>query len=140
MTRTIATIQLFTALALAACTTAAPDVRSTPSVTSRSCETNNQSYVAQGRQLYHGKAVCYGCHGINGDPSRVTNPDVAKLNPQPTDLRRTASLKYPSNAQRFDVIANGIRGTGMISFHEHLTAAEIGLLIEYLDTLQQGHY
>jgi mono/diheme cytochrome c family protein len=102
------------------------------------CDSDYLDLARQGKSLFNGKAVCFGCHGRNADPSTVTSPDVATLNPKPTDLRRKDLLKHPSDEQRFVAIRNGIPGTAMVPYRGHLTSNEIALIIEYLEVLKQG--
>lgn len=102
------------------------------------CDTDRFEVARKGKHLFNGKAVCFGCHGKNGDRSTVSNPDVATLNPAPTDLRDATSLKYPGDQERFEAIRNGLRGTAMPAFRGMLYEQEIKELIEYLEVLKQG--
>lgn len=103
------------------------------------CESDTMALVQQGKALFNGKAVCFGCHGTNADGVTHVNPDVPRLlDPQPTDLRNPAALRFLTDAARYDVIKNGIPGTAMVPFRGMLYDQQIRELIEYLDVLGKG--
>lgn len=102
------------------------------------CPSDNMELAAKGKRLFNGKAVCWGCHGVNADPSTVTDKQVAQLNPPPTDLRKGSSLRLHTDDARYDAIRNGIKGTGMPAFRGSLYDQEIQLIIEYLEVLKNG--
>lgn len=75
--------------------------------------------ILHGRDIFNGKGACYYCHGIDGyigKPPRLA-PDtaalIAKLNPQPTDLRNPNILRLKTNKERSHAIREGHPGTGM---------------------------
>lgn len=102
------------------------------------CDTDTMVVARKGKLLFNGKGVCFACHGTNGDRATASDPDIAKFNPTPTDLRNARALKYPSDEQRFDAIRNGLRGTGMPPFRGILYPEEIHEVIEYLEVLKRG--
>lgn len=91
--------------------------------------------IQQGKTLFHGKAICFGCHGQNGDIHNVPNGDVAMLNPSPTDLRMRTDK---SVRQIYLIIKYGISGTGMVPIQEatRLSEQEVLSVISYLLDLQ----
>ena len=91
--------------------------------------------VEQGKALFNGKAVCSGCHGINGDIKQVKNPDMAKLNHRPADLREPSDK---SVRQLYLSIKYGIHRTGMLPIHEHtgIRDEDIFPLLSYVLALQ----
>jgi mono/diheme cytochrome c family protein len=106
----------------------------TPTIEATSDEEDRQS-IQQGKALFHGKAACFECHGENGDISRVSHAQLARLNPPPTDLR-TPTDKSPR--QLYLIIKYGISATGMIPIEEvaKLDDEEILHVISYLSYLQ----
>lgn len=103
------------------------------------CESDTMTLVQHGKTLFNGQAVCFGCHGTNADGVTNVDPDVPRqLDPQPTDLRNPAALRFPTDAQRYEVIKNGIPGTAMVAFRGMLYDQQIQELIEYLEVLRKG--
>lgn len=91
--------------------------------------------VLRGKALFNGKAVCFGCHGTNGDITQGRNPSVSKLNPSPTDLREPSDK---TTRQLELIIKYGIPGTAMIAMQEkvRLQDQEVTFLISYLLALR----
>lgn len=91
--------------------------------------------VEHGKVLFNGKAVCFGCHGINGDITQVNNPDMAKLSPRPADLRKPSDK---SVRQLYLTIKYGIHRTGMLPIEGHtgIGNEEIVPLLSYVLALQ----
>ncbi len=91
--------------------------------------------LPRGQALFHGKGVCFACHGSEGDPSNVTNKDVARLNPRPTDIRTPTDK---SVRQLYLVIKYGVPGTGMVALQEtqDLRHEDVAHLISYMLSLQ----
>ena len=62
--------------------------------------------VEAGRSVFNGKGTCYYCHGVDGYRDKIppVEPDtaalIARLNPQPTDLRNPKSLRLTSDKAR----------------------------------------
>lgn len=102
------------------------------------CSSDLFEIVANGKKLFHGKGVCFKCHGTNGDGKYDPDEMVDKLNPRPTDLTRQENLKYDSDTGRYSAIRNGIKGTGMPAFRGILHDHEIRLIIEYLEFIKDG--
>ncbi len=95
----------------------------------------DEETVRRGKALFNGKAVCFGCHGTDGDLTQVKNPQVAKLNPRP------ANLKEPSDKsvrQLYFIIKYGIPNTGMVPVKEQAGVQEEELLsiLSYVLALQ----
>jgi len=95
----------------------------------------------KGREIFHGKGICYYCHGQNGDPENLpelkpeTLRTVRGLRPPPPDLRQPKDLKLKSDSQRFQIIRDGHEGTGMLP-DTTLSNQEIRDVVAYLDTLR----
>lgn len=98
----------------------------------------------KGRQVFHGKGICYFCHGQNGDPENLpelkpeTLRTVRGLRPHPPDLRRPKTLKLKSDSQRFLTIQDGHEGTGMLP-DTTLSNQEIRDVVAYLATLRAAN-
>jgi mono/diheme cytochrome c family protein len=60
---------------------------------------------------------------------------IARLNPQPTDLRNPSSLKLSNDKERFRVIREGHPGTAMFP-DKTLTDEEIIDVLAYLSALR----
>ena len=91
-----------------------------------------------GKVIFNGTGVCFSCHGLSGEIREIPHDSaaaVAKLNPQPSDLRNPRSLRLTTDTQRFRAIKYGIRGTAMIAM-THLSDAEILDVLAYLETLR----
>ncbi|MEK6762737.1 MAG: c-type cytochrome [Nitrospirota bacterium] len=95
----------------------------------------DQEIVRQGKILFNGKAVCFNCHGTNGDIRQVSNPAVLKLNPSPTDLREPSDK---TTRQLELIIKYGIPETGMVAMQETLGLRDqdVTFLISYLLALR----
>jgi mono/diheme cytochrome c family protein len=97
----------------------------------------------KGRQVFHGKGICYYCHGHNGDPENLPDlkPETLRtirgLRPQPPDLRHTKGLKLKTDNQRFQIIREGHEGTGMLP-DTTLSNQEIRDVVAYVETLRMG--
>ena len=102
------------------------------------CESDLLEGAREGKRLFNGKAVCFGCHGTNADGRTNVTPDIDKFNPKPTDLRNPAALRFTFPADRYDVIRDGIPGTGMVPFRGTLYDQQIVQLVEYLEVLRKG--
>lgn len=95
----------------------------------------------RGKQVFHGRGICYYCHGRNGDPEKLpdlkpeTLRTVRGLHPQPPDLRRPKTLKLENDNERFLIIREGHEGTGMLP-DTTLSNQEIRDVVAYLATLR----
>jgi len=91
--------------------------------------------LRRGKALFNGKAVCAGCHGADGDINQVNSPQVAKLNPRPTDLRAPSDK---SVRQLYLTIKYGISGTGMVPVEEDIGLRDEDMfgLVSYVLSLQ----
>jgi cytochrome c oxidase cbb3-type subunit III len=104
---------------LALCASALVLAQTTPPKTSHGSQ---KSGSLQGKQAFAG--TCAGCHGLDGKggeraPNIADRPSVQRL----------------SDAQLFQIIQNGIPGTGMPAFHS-LESPRIKTLVAYVRTLQ----
>ncbi len=94
-----------------------------------------RQHIQWGKSLFNGKAVCFGCHGQNGDIRSISNGQVAQLNPSPTDLRAPSDK---SVRQLYLIVKYGIPGTSMPPLRdtEKFSSEDILTLIAYLFDLQ----
>jgi mono/diheme cytochrome c family protein len=84
--------------------------------------------VERGRALYHGKGICFTCHGPNG---RGDGQAGQGLDPSPRDFRHHGFWRHRAEGEIFWVIKNGSPGTGMVGFGGVLTDEEIWSIIQY---------
>jgi len=91
--------------------------------------------IQRGKALFNRNAVCFACHGLNGEPSSGVNTDVARLEPRPTDLRTPTNK---SVRQLYLIVRYGIPGTAMELMQETagLRPKDVGDIIAYLLALQ----
>lgn len=91
-----------------------------------------------GNVIFNEKGACFSCHGLSGnvrDIPHYNSAAVARLNPQPSNLRDPQHLRLTTDTQRFRAIKYGIRGTAMVAM-THLSDAEIIDVLAYLETLR----
>jgi copper transport protein len=92
----------------------------------------NAASIAAGQALY--EQNCTPCHGVSGAGD---GPVGLTLNPPPADLTiHTAPGVHP-DAQLYDWITNGFRGSVMPAFREQLSDEERWHLVNYIRTLAQ---
>lgn len=91
--------------------------------------------IRRGKALFNGKAVCFRCHGRNGNIRTVSNAEVSRLNPKPTDLRNPTDK---SVRQLYLIIKYGIPATAMVPVQEaaRLSDDEVLTIISYILSLQ----
>ncbi len=95
----------------------------------------------RGRRVFNGKGICYYCHGMDGrldqrpTLSRETADVIARLAPNPPDLRDPKVLNLKTDGERFRAIREGHPGTGMLP-DSTLTDQEITDTLAYLATLR----
>ncbi|MBX3303283.1 MAG: cytochrome c [Nitrospira sp.] len=94
-----------------------------------------QQTIRRGKALFNGKAVCFRCHGQNGNIRTVSNVEISRLNPKPTDLRNPTDK---SVRQLYLIIKYGIPATAMVPIQEsaRLSDDEVLNLISYILNLQ----
>jgi len=98
--------------------------------------------AARGKAIFNGRGGCAYCHGTDGyigrrpHESDALTQGIAKLNPQPADLRNAAALKAQDETQRFLSIKFGHPGTGMFAKKHILMDHEIIDLLAYLAVLR----
>ena len=101
-----------------------------------------QADADRGRSVFNGKGICSYCHGTDGrldqrpSLSQDTTDVIARLAPNPPDLRDPKVLKLKSDRERFRIIREGHTGTGMLP-DTTLTDQEITDLLAYLATLKR---
>ena len=69
--------------------------------------------IAQGKELYKGKATCFTCHGDEGRGDGVAG---AALDPTPRNFHNPKFGTTKTEGEMRWVIMNGSPGTGMISY------------------------
>jgi mono/diheme cytochrome c family protein len=95
----------------------------------------------RGRAIFNGKGICYYCHGTDGrlnqrpQLSEETTKVIARLAPNPPDLRNTKNLRLKNDHDRFRAIRKGHPGTGMLP-DTTLTDQEITDALVYLAALR----
>ncbi|NGZ96136.1 MAG: hypothetical protein CV089_08420 [Nitrospira sp. WS110] len=89
----------------------------------------------RGKILFNGKALCFECHGQNGDIQTIAKADAGRSDPTPTDLRMPTDK---SIRQLYLVIKYGIPATGMapIQDMDQLSDADMVDIISYVLALQ----
>jgi mono/diheme cytochrome c family protein len=98
--------------------------------------------AAQGKMIFNGRGGCAYCHGADGRIGRRLHKSkeltelIAKLDPQPADLRNAAALKSQDDAQRFQSIKFGHPGTAMFPKKTLLMDREIADVLAYLTILR----
>jgi mono/diheme cytochrome c family protein len=98
--------------------------------------------AARGRAIFNGLGGCANCHGTDGyigrrpHKSEALTQGIAKLNPQPADLRNPGTLKAQDEAQRYLSIKFGHPGTAMYSKKNLLLDVEIVDVLAYLSVLR----
>lgn len=101
-----------------------------------------QGNAQAGRSVFNGKGVCYYCHGVDGYRDRVPQIEadtaalIARLDPQPTDLRDAKRLRLTSDKARAKVIKGGHEGTGMFP-DTTMTEQELADTLAYLSLLRR---
>jgi mono/diheme cytochrome c family protein len=91
----------------------------------------------RGRSVFNGKGVCYYCHGVDGNKDQRpqlaadTTALIARLNPQPVDLRNPKALHLKNDKQRARAIREGHPGTGMFP-DKRMTDQELRDTLAYL--------
>jgi mono/diheme cytochrome c family protein len=96
----------------------------------------------RGRAVFNGKGVCYYCHGVDGNKDQRpqlaadTTALIARLNPQPTDLRNPKALYLRTDKQRAHAIREGHPGTGMFP-DKRMTDQELADTLAYLAILRR---
>ncbi len=95
----------------------------------------------RGQAVFNGKGICYYCHGTDSRPdqrptlSKETAGVIARLAPNPPDLRKSKHLRLKNDRERFRAIREGHPGTGMLP-DTALTDQEITDILAYLAVLR----
>ena len=89
----------------------------------------------RGKILFNGKALCFECHGQNGDIHTILNADVGQVDPMPTDLRMPTDK---SIRQLYLIIKYGIPATDMapIQDTDRFSDPDVVDIISYVLALQ----
>lgn len=98
----------------------------------------------QGRAIFNGKGLCSTCHGVDGhrdqfppELSSHIRENIQRLNPAPTDLRRTETLTLTTDKQRFEAIRHGHLRTAMYPLSKDtLSDEDILALLPYLASMR----
>lgn len=108
----------------------------------KSDQSGRQSHAQAGRSVFNGKGVCYYCHGVDGYRDKVPQLDaetavlIARLNPQPADLRDAKRLRLTTDKARAKIIREGHEGTGMFP-DAMMTDQELADTLSYLALLRR---
>jgi mono/diheme cytochrome c family protein len=100
-----------------------------------------QGDVGRGRASFNGNGICFFCHGKDGDInqvpslSRETTDIISRLDPKPSDLRNSRTLKLRTDIERFTAMRGGHSGTAMLP-DKKLTDEDIADLLAYLSLLR----
>lgn len=98
--------------------------------------------AAAGRSLFNGKGVCYYCHGVDGhldkrpELAADTAALIARLNPPPSDLRNSKTLRLKQDKQRAQAVREGHPGTGMFP-DTTMTNQELADTLAYLALIRK---
>ena len=92
----------------------------------RQCATS----IAAGKQIY--EKNCANCHGKTGAGDGAMG---AELNPKPANLVDADWKHGSSDGEIFEVIKDGVKGTGMKSFNSKLTPHQIWDVVNYIRSL-----
>jgi mono/diheme cytochrome c family protein len=101
-----------------------------------------QASAEAGRSVFNGKGACYYCHGVDGYRKKVPQLEadtaalIARLNPQPADLRNPKSLRLTGDKARARAIREGHPGTGMFP-DTTMTDRELADTLAYLAVLRK---
>ncbi len=92
--------------------------------------------IEAGKTLYLDR--CSQCHGEEGDGNGVM---ADRLDPRPRDFRRgiykirtTTQGELPTDLDLFRIVGNGMPGTSMPAWHDHLSEDQIWQLAHYIKT------
>jgi mono/diheme cytochrome c family protein len=95
----------------------------------------------RGRAVFNGKGICHYCHGTDGRSdqrpalSKETAGVIARLAPNPPDLRNPKNLSLKNDRERFLAVREGHSGTGMLP-DAKLTDQEIMDTLAYLAAMR----
>lgn len=82
--------------------------------------------VAQGRAYY--AQLCMSCHGARGDGQGEW---AYRVTPRPANLK-SARTQRRSDAELFDIISHGRRGTAMVGWQQQLSEAQRRQVVAYV--------
>lgn len=91
-----------------------------------SSEAKNLNHHEAGRDIYNFR--CYFCHGYSGDGRTLAG---RFMEPTPRDFTSMVP-EQKSRQTLIDSVTHGIEGTGMKSFANTLTTAEIGQVVDFV--------
>jgi copper transport protein len=86
--------------------------------------------LARGEQVYQ-EAGCASCHGVSG---RGDGPAGRGLRPRPADFRTHMAADH-TDRRLFEWISDGVGGTAMTGYRDHLREEDRWDLVNYLRTL-----
>ena len=98
-------------------------------------DATDQLAIQHGKSLFHGKAACAECHGLNGNLTHVSPKLLTQLEPRPTNLRMPTDR---SIRQLYLILKYGVPGTRMTPSHGPMTLSKADILdlMGYLSELQ----
>lgn len=83
-----------------------------------------------GRDIFNGKGMCSGCHGLDADGQSDLEPIVQNLHPTPPNLRNVQTLKHKQKEQVFRFIKERVHGP--------VTDDEIWQVIAFLSEIRKN--
>jgi mono/diheme cytochrome c family protein len=92
--------------------------------------TADATSIAAGKQIY--EKNCANCHGKTGAGDGAMGTE---LNPKPANLVDADWKHGSSDGEIFEVIKDGVKGTGMKSFNSKLTPHQIWDVVNYIRSL-----
>lgn len=101
-----------------------------------------QGDAERGRAVFNGKGVCYYCHGMDGHRDKLPQLEadtaalIARLNPPPSDLRNSKTLRLKHDKRRAQAVRDGHPGTGMFP-DTTMTNQELADTLAYLALLRK---
>ncbi len=101
---------------------------------------SRQGTAAAGKAIFNGKGMCSTCHGVDGYRDRLpehltpkVRENIARLDPNPPDLRNAAGLALATDKQRFESIRHGHLRSSMQPLPKQvLSDDDIFALLAYL--------
>lgn len=97
-----------------------------------------EDFVAEGRNLYHRKAFCAGCHGPDGKGNGMNSNPYHVRGPFPVNFTDAKWQTLRSDGEIFWVLKEGVRGTDMAPFISlFLSEKQAWQLVAFLRTFKK---